>query len=99
MKKLITAAALLIMSGNVYSGSYCESLAGLAETTMKLRQAGVPLTKVLATHDENTPEIVRRLDIMAYDSPMWSSAKMKHQAATEFSNKVYLMCFKKVGSK
>jgi len=99
MKYKFITAAVLVMSSNAYAGDYCTTLASLAETTMGLRQAGVPLTEVLATHDKNTPEIVKRLDIMAYDSPMWGSDKMKRQAATEFSNKVYLMCFKKVGSK
>jgi len=99
MKYKFIAAALLVMSSNAYAGGYCESLAGLAETTMSVRQAGVPLTDVISTYDKDTPNIVKAMTIMAYDSPMWGSDKMKRQAATEFSNKVYLMCFKKVGSK
>jgi len=97
--KFITAAVLIMMSGNVYAGSYCESLAKLAETTMKARQSGVTLTSLVKSYDDKTPRIVKALDLMAYDSPMWGSDRMKQQAATEFSNKVYLMCFKKVGAK
>lgn len=79
----------------------CENIGGMSWSLMGLRQAGVPMSKVMKgmegvekRHAEN--ELVRYIIIEAYQSPAYSSKKAQERAQNDFRNKQELHCYENV---
>ncbi len=75
----------------------CSSFKGMAEAIMTNRQDNLDMSKmieVLMEQDEAIHEIGMAMIVDAYELPSYSSESNKKEAVSEFSNKVYLECFK-----
>ncbi len=95
MKTLIT---LLFTLGLLFAGDYkyCKEMAGLAKSTMQLRQQGVPMVKLYELNEklEDGP-FKEMMDLMvnqAYAEPRYSSDKYQQRAVTEFENEWFRAC-------
>ena len=93
MNKLILA--LMIFSTSAYSEDIsriqdCTVLASMAKKVMKLRQNGSDMSKIIKLSEGYGYGIY--LTKQAYSQPLWSSAKAKQRAITEFGNKAMLDC-------
>ena len=75
----------------------CSSFKGMAEAIMTNRQDNLDMSKmieVLMEQDEAIHEIGMAMIVDAYELPSYSSESNKKEAVSEFSNEVYLECFK-----
>jgi hypothetical protein len=95
MKKLILAVALTLSASTVVAETaadkyaYCESMAGLAESMMNVRQAGKSLSSMLAI---TTNEAFKPLLINAYQTPVFSTEKYKQDAINKHRDDVHTAC-------
>lgn len=71
--------------------NYYESLAGIV---MSSRQIGMKAVDVMANFPSD--KFARELILQAYEAPKYSTQEMMDQAATEFSNKVYVDCMRAI---
>lgn len=72
--------------------SICAANGMLAETIMRGRQAGKPISEVLTIVQDNTYE--KAMTMMAYEEPAWSTFESKERAEREFRIKIELDCYK-----
>lgn len=101
-QKLAILALSLFCMSNAYSAEpldFCTEQSKLAESIMKARQAGAPVTKVIAvikkaTEMQEAEAQAIVLIEMAYAHPKFNMQSNRDEAAVEFSNKVYLLCKK-----
>lgn len=70
----------------------CEKIEGLAESIMKARQVGVPMSATMKT--VGTSELVRGWVIDAYEKPRFSTEPMIQRAIEDFRNEKSLVCMK-----
>ncbi|TPL75963.1 hypothetical protein [Mesorhizobium sp. B2-3-15] len=81
----------------------CGSAAQSAETTMKLRQMGISLVKVMeainrTTPDPNKPgevaavENQQRQALAAYDHPRYETEDMQQKTIADFRDEEYRVC-------
>lgn len=84
------------------SESMCDVLSPLAHTVMTNRQEGASLAdtyRVCSSTDiESLRKLCQALAVDAYSSPVYQSERYKAEAATEFSNGVFLSCKAAEGS-
>ena len=77
---------------------FCLDMAGLAETTMTMRQYGKPITELMKENRESTKGNDWLNDILviytkeAYAVPLRLSEAVKEMEISEFTNKKYLDC-------
>lgn len=96
MKKLLLG--LLLLSSSVIAveekketdKELCENLSKLAKEVMISRQAGVPMSKLIDIVDKDFAFIIVR----AYEQPKFSLQDYKDNAANEYADEVYLLCYK-----
>ena len=102
MKNIILASAVLVSSFGVYAVDRCEVISSLAESTMVMRQSGVPASEAYKA-SADTPEAVRRLFqemvMQAYSRPAWNSDGAQRKEISEFSSEWFLVCLNAVGEK
>lgn len=75
----------------------CDAWANLAKEIMTSRQAGVPITDVIALFkrmDGYTAD-KQRLIFQAYEAPRFQTEEHKQREITEFQNSAYLACARK----
>lgn len=75
----------------------CDAWANLAKEIMTSRQAGVPITDVVALFkrmDGYTAD-KQRLIFQAYEAPRFQTEEHKQREITEFQNSAYLACARK----
>ena len=77
----------------------CSELGRLAAGVMELRQNGTPVNELIELFSK--PEvprgsriIMRQLILLAYDTPRFSTARIKSEAAADFANKFMIACYK-----
>lgn len=102
MKKLLTALALTLMATPTLADSKishetCDSYGQLANTIMKVRQQGAPMSSLLAIVVEGATEahyeLVRSMVIAAYKIPQYSTDDSKQREIEVFTNEVLLICY------
>lgn len=75
----------------------CEQFGELAESIMKSRQTGVPLSSLMNvikdTPETDGNEIFRNMIVMAYDEPRYSSDNMQRRAIEDYRNLWELGCY------
>jgi hypothetical protein len=69
----------------------CEGVGAAAETAMKARQAGVPMSAVMS--HAGTTEILQKIVIDAYSVTRYGTDEYQERAVQEFRNKWELACF------
>ena len=78
----------------------CEALSDIATTVMKARLDGVPLSYAMGARDivaegfEEFEELLESIVLLAYESPAYQTEAAQEHAIVEFSNQIYLWCFK-----
>lgn len=99
MKALILSLVIAISSPTLVSAEAitCEQFGELAESIMKSRQTGVPLSSLMNvikdTPEANDNEIFRNMIVMAYDNPRYSSDNMQRRAIEDYRNFWELGCY------
>lgn len=101
MRKIITAITLVLATLQpTFASDYCTSLGEMAESTMRMRQAGVPITKAVRKYEEvvystsAAGKLAQAILIMAYEQPMYSVERNKELAISEFGSGVFVQCLK-----
>ena len=100
MKKIITALALsiaMISPAVAADEATCRMVKDLAESNMKVRQAGIDIIKVLELTDGKSGKLIeldRKLVIDAYKEIAYSTPEYQEKAVREFGTKHYLNCIK-----
>jgi hypothetical protein len=101
MKKILFIGFILVflMASFSYAEDQCKIIGELAETIMKKRQEGVDLTTMLnIAGSEGTSEAVanvsRKLVIIAYGHPEYSTEEYKQRAIRKFKTEVMIECYK-----
>lgn len=89
MKALLITAAVVL---STTAQANCGNVYNAAETMMKARQAGVPLSKVIELADGS--EAITALAMDAYEGSRYSTPSIKQKVITEFANKWMLICMK-----
>ena len=74
---------------------FCAEQADMAEIVMKARQAGVPMSKLLAI-GAPAPNPYRYLIISAYELPRMSYEPNQQKMVEDFRNDYHILCFKAV---
>jgi hypothetical protein len=77
--------------------TFCQQIGELAKGVMRNRQMGVNMSDMMKVASSGKVEdpFLRRLVIIAYDTPQYSSEAMQAQAVQEFSNQIQLTCYKR----
>lgn len=100
MKKLIAGLALSVVMINPVMAAdeaTCRMVKDLAESNMKVRQAGIDIIKVLELTDGKSGKLIeldRKLVIDAYKEIAYSTPEYQEKAVREFGTKHYLNCIK-----
>jgi len=78
----------------------CAGIANAAETVMTNRQLGIAMQKMIKVVNKEDNKIIRNemLDmvIRAYETPRYSTKKMKNEAISDFRDMYYLHCIKSI---
>lgn len=100
MRIILAAAVLATLSVRpALARSDCDAWSNLAKEIMTSRQAGVPITDVIALFkklDGYTAD-KERLIFQAYDAPRFQTEEHKQREITEFQNAAYLACARQRG--
>ncbi len=94
MKTLIIVLALAISTTAIAKDkpTTCERVESLARVTMKLRQNGVSLKRVLG--QDNETEYTRNMLLAAYSKPRYNTKAVQDRVIGDFANKYFLACLK-----
>jgi hypothetical protein len=99
---IITVSLTLLASPITAEEMDCKAWHGLAETIMGARQEGVALPKMMETANSGVPavdEAAKKLLLMAYEQPHYSTPENQKRAIEDFANQVSLECYKAKGKK
>ena len=98
LKKFAFVAALL---PTPILADTCSELGRLAAGVMELRQDGTPVNELIELFSR--PEVpresrvlMRAMILLAYDTPRFSTERIKSEAAADFANKFMIACYKEV---
>lgn len=109
MEKIILIGILLSISCNIFAKDkmtksdaiegICGATAKYAEAVMDSRQNGMKITESIANINKTLKvgamkDFYKTIAYEAYKEPKWSTKENQDNAATEFSNKMYLTCAK-----
>ena len=76
----------------------CEEMGSLAEFVMELRQEGVPMKdqweRATKSGDPVFEEWLKKVLIIVYDGPKYTSKRYQKQAASEFGSRAFVECLK-----
>ena len=76
----------------------CEQVGSLAEFVMELRQEGVPMKdqweRATKLGDPVFEEWMKKVLVIAYDGPKYTSKRYQKQAASEFGSRAFVECLK-----
>ena len=95
MKKIILPLIFLSISSPLQANDWralCGDISGLASQVMKSRQSGIPMSAMIqATQGDSMME---NMIISAFETPRYSSEKVKKRTIEDFRDKIYLECIK-----
>ncbi|GAB2507315.1 hypothetical protein [Microbulbifer agarilyticus] len=72
----------------------CKAWSQMAEKVMKGRQLGAPMSAFMEAAEEDGSELMKKIVVMAYEQPRYSTEQNQVRAADEFRDEFYLMCIK-----
>tara|TARA_Y100000768_G_C23933923_1_gene661608 strand:+ start:464 stop:784 length:321 start_codon:yes stop_codon:yes gene_type:complete len=75
----------------------CSSFRDMAETIMTNRQNNLSMSgmmEIAMEQDDSVKDIAMTIIVEAFEQPAYSSESNKQNAVAEFSNNVYLECYK-----
>ena len=93
VNKLILITALLTPLFSVADTKLneCKEVSKVARVVMEKRQQNVSIVKLLEAVGDDS--ISQNIIILAYESPLYSTEEMKSKTASDFANRVFLICF------
>lgn len=100
MKKLILISALAFncVAEEETSKFYmCDVYQEMATSVMSGRQENVPMSAMIKIAADN--KVLANIVEMAYDRPSYSVFANKQEAIAEFTNEVYMACYKELSAK
>ena len=104
MKKIVSF--ILIIFSSISSPSFvlsdavsCSEIGKIAKTIMEGRQIEVPISTMMDAITSNIEEgdgqaALRKLVILAYEMPSYSTKEMQQSMVAEFRNQIELKCYK-----
>ena len=93
MKKTILALVLISsMPVTAQVSELCREINEVSKTIMNKRQSGVSMIEMLDIAKDN--EIVKKIIMDAYDTPMYSVESNKQREVTKFANQWLSACIK-----
>lgn len=102
----IAAAAALSappIRAQTETAQLCTIMGDTAEAIMRHRQSGAAMSVLMNalagadTVDEGSRDAGRRMVIMAYEQPRYSTDRNQRRAIADFRNDVEVACFRAVG--
>lgn len=83
------------------SDAYCAQIGHTANSVMQARQSGLEMSQLMdaasksgdATGNQNLVSMARKLIVLAYQSPRYSTNEMKTKSIQEFTNEAELACY------
>lgn len=93
MKRALLLVAALASPIAMADIEKCTAAAGLAENIMKLRQANVSASELIAATDL---KLAHLLVLQAYEKPLWSSQEAKDRAIGEFRDELFIACMREL---
>lgn len=102
MKKtsFMVTVLILFLSGQLYAQdklAVCNSISSLAETIMKQRQNGAPMSEMMRIAGEAggaLGKVGEELVIMAYEKPRYRTENYQQRAIEDFRDSAHLECVK-----
>lgn len=85
----VLAAAVLVSGMSIVDK--CEQAGELAETIMRVRQAGVPISTTMKTGDDG---LFRKMVLIAYQIDRYRRASEQQIVIDAFKEAIELACFK-----
>ena len=96
----ILTAFIAATSTAVYANENCVKIGDLAEAIMDVRQQGnVSLSKMLGAFPADNPltPAVKRMAILAFERPQYSSPKFRSESVADFRNEFEVACYRESG--
>lgn len=101
---MVLSAAMLfaVPASATVTDNDCEMIESLARTTMKARQAGVPVATVMRLiakqdADEEFRRVMRTMALMAYESPRYTTLLYQTNAENDFADLWAVACYREKG--
>ena len=93
---IISLCTVLISSDVRGEEDNCAKLGELAGSVMSARQAGVPMSKIMAIarQDESISKLLTAIVIAAYEAPQFSVEENRQRRVASFKNEIMLECYK-----
>ena len=83
-------------TGHAREQSYCAIVGDLAESVMRARQTGVPMSKAMeigAQQSEDAKNLIEMFALQAYHQTRFSTEPLRHDAVVDFRNNIELECY------
>lgn len=100
MKAIILGMALAILpvaAEETKKEDVCATIGELADSIMKARQIGVPMSKAMTVAKDT--DWLQEMVIKAYEQPAYQSDGMQKKAVSDFVNDYLVVCYKAVQGK
>lgn len=96
LSTLALASVLTLYSVHVQANGFCADQSELASSIMKLRQMGVPVSKMMKAANTSSDPLLRKVLVsyteLAYERVRYSTKEYQHKAVVDFGTEVYNMC-------
>lgn len=93
---LLLSTVLTLYSAHVQANEFCADQSELASSIMKLRQMGVPVSKMMKAANTSSDPQLRNVLVsyteLAYERVRYSTKEYQHKAVVDFGTEVYNMC-------
>src|SRR5690606_26111490 len=93
MKRALLLIAALASPIAMADIEKCTAASRLAEGIMRLRQANVSASELIAASDL---KLTHMLVLRAYDEPLWNSQEMKDEAVGRFRDEMFIACMREL---
>jgi len=93
MKRALLLVAALASPIAMADIEKCTAASQLAEGIMRMRQANVSASELIAASDL---KLTRLLVLRAYDEPLWNSQEMKDEAVGRFRDELFIACMREL---
>ena len=93
MKRALLLVAALASPLAMADIEKCTAASQLAEGIMRLCQANVSASELIAATDL---KLAHLLVLQAYDRPLWSSQEAKDRAIGEFRDELFITCMREL---
>jgi len=93
MKRVLLLIAALAAPLAMADIEKCTAASQLAEGIMRLRQANVSASELIAASDL---KLTHLLVLRAYDEPLWNSQEAKDRAIGEFRDELFISCMREL---